>query len=52
MSSTITIFSENTTSNHNDTVCISVAEFEDLMACKKELMQIKKDIMDFLGDDL
>ena len=50
MSSTITIFSENSTSN--GTVCISVEEFENLVACKKELMQIKKDIMDFLGDDL
>ena len=52
MNSTITIFSENTTSNHNDTVCISIEEFEHLMACKRELTQIKKDIKDFLGDDL
>ena len=35
-----------------DTVCISVAEFEHLIECKKELRQIREDLTLILGDDL
>lgn len=37
----------------NGTVCISISEFENLIACKKELISIKNDLKEFLGvDDL
>ena len=36
----------------NSTVCISIDEFENLIACKRELIQIKNDLKQFLGDDL
>ena len=35
----------------NSTVCISIDEFENLIECKRELIQIKNDLKLFLGDD-
>ena len=37
---------------HQATVRISVAEFENLMACKRELMATKEVLKQMLGDDL
>ena len=34
------------------TVVLSVAEFENLIQCKKELIAIKEDLKTFRGDDL
>ncbi len=48
MNSTTSFFTNSSTG----TVCISIEEFENLIACKKELIQIKKDLKQFLGDDL
>ena len=32
------------------TVTITISEFENLIACKKELLAIKEDLKIFLGD--
>lgn len=37
---------------HQGSVSISIAEFENLIQCKKELIAIKEDLKLFLGDDL
>ena len=36
----------------NSTVCISVSEFENLIACKKELIATKEFLKELVGDDL
>ena len=38
------------TPQNNGTVVISIDEFENLIACKKELIAIKEDLKLFLGD--
>ena len=44
--------SPKTTFKDQSTICISIDEFENLMACKKELLAIKEDLKTFLGDDI
>ena len=34
----------------NGSVVLSISEFENLIACKKELIAIKEDLKAFLGD--